>query len=106
MANVYIAEFAELAIGPAGRVGQIPQAPPIAEQVIAITGSSAQSNAFNAATRIVRVHADSIAAIEFGTNPTAIIAGATGTTRMAANQTEYYGVPLGSGLKLAAIVST
>jgi hypothetical protein len=53
MAFLYIAEFAELAIGPAGRVGQIPQAPPIAEQTIALTGSSAQSNAFNAATRIV-----------------------------------------------------
>jgi hypothetical protein len=104
--KLYIAEFASLAIGPAGRVGQISAEPPLAEQVVDFSGGVAASNAFNAQTRIVRLHADSICAIEFGTNPTAIAAGSTGTTRMAANQTEYYGVPLGGAYKVSAITST
>ncbi len=106
MAVLYISEFAELAIGPAGRVGQVPQQPPIVEQAIAEGGSSVQSSAFNASTRIVRLHTDGICAIEFGTNPTAVVAGTTGTARMAANQTEYYGVPVGGLYKVAVIAST
>jgi hypothetical protein len=106
VSKLYVAEYAELQIGPAGRHGQVPLEPPVAEQVVDFSGGVAASNAFNAATRLVRLHADSICAIEFGTNPTVIAAGATGTARMAANQTEYYGVPLGAGLKVSAISST
>jgi hypothetical protein len=106
MSFLYITEFAEEQIGPAGRVGQMAQEPPIAEQAISNTGGNVQSAAFNAKTRIVRLHADSICAIEFGTNPVAVAAGGSGTARMSANQTEYYGVPLNQAFKVATILST
>ncbi len=106
MAFLYITEFAELAIGPAGRVGSMGVMPPVAEQTIASNAASAQSAAFNAKTRFVRLHADTqITAVAFGTNPTAV-AGAGGSARMAANQTEYFAVPLGAGFKVAAINAT
>jgi len=106
MTFLYVTEFAELGIGPAGRVDQMAMQPPLAEQTVGNAGGNTQSNAFNANTRFVRLHADSICAIEFGTNPTAVAAGASGTARMAANQTEYYAVPKGAGFKVAAILST
>src|ERR1700685_4308085 len=99
MAALYVTEFVELEQGPARRVGQMSMQPPVAEQTVAIGGSSAQSNAFNALTRIVRVHTDSICSIEFGTNPTATAT----TARMAANQTEYFGVPVNQSYKIAVI---
>lgn len=102
MAVLYITEYAEMQIGPAGRSGQMPMDPPLAEQTVAIGGSSTASAAFNAATRFVRLHTDAICSIEFGTAPTA-----TATTgRMAANQTEYRGVPLGQSFKVAVISNT
>jgi hypothetical protein len=106
MAWLTITEFAEMEIGWGGRQGQIAKQPPLAEQSIANGGGNVQSNAFNAKTQFVRLHTDSICAIEFGTNPTAVAAGATGTARMAANQTEYFGVPLNAGFKVATILST
>ena len=107
MALLYVTEFAEMAIGPGGRIGQITQQPPLAEQaLIATNGGVVVSNFFTTSTRIVRLHTDVICAIEFGTNPTAVAAGSTGTARMAANQTEYYGVPGGGTFKVAVIGST
>lgn len=77
------------------------QAPAVAEQTVAIGGASAQSAAFNAATKIIRVHTDAICSIKVGgTNPTA-----TATTmRMAAGQVEYFGVAPGD--KIAVITNT
>ena len=106
MAFLYISEFAEMQIGPAGRVGAMAMQPTLAEQAISNVGGNTQSTAFNAKTRFVRLHADTICAIEFGTNPTAVAAGATGTARLAAGQTEYFGVPLGQSYKVAVIAST
>jgi hypothetical protein len=105
---LYIAEFAEKQIGPAGRVGQLSMQAPIAEQVITLAVGSTQSNAFNSKTRAVRLHNDGIQpiAVEFGTNPTAVAASASGTARMTQNQTEYFGVPLNQAFKVAAIIST
>jgi hypothetical protein len=106
MAFLYVTEFAEMEIGWGGRQGQIAQQPPLAEQAIANTGASTQSAAFSAKTRYVRLHTDTVCAVEFGINPTAIAAGATGTARLGAGQTEYYGVPLGQGFKVAVTTST
>lgn len=96
MATLYITEFAVLYSNPNG-VGQMATQPPSAEQTVAIGGSSTQSNTFNAATKFVRLHTDSICSIEFGTNPVA----STVTARMAANQTEYFAI--GSAAKVAVI---
>lgn len=101
MAVLYITEYAELPVGPAGRVGQMPMEPPLAEQTVAI-GAAAASAAFNASTRFVRIHCDAICSVEFGTAPTAT----TSTGRMAANQTEYRAVPLGRSYKVSVISNT
>jgi hypothetical protein len=106
MAVLYITEYSGLMPSPPGGQGQIPIEPPVAEQTVAIAAGSAQSAAFNAKTRLVRIHTDAICSIEFGTNPTA-----TSTTqRLAANQTEFKGVPIslssGVSFKVAVITNT
>jgi hypothetical protein len=74
------------------------------DQSVAIGGASVQSSAFDTNTTLIRVHTDAICAIKIGANPTAIAAGGTGTTRMAASTTEYYGVKPGD--LIAVIAST
>ena len=106
MAFLFITEFAQLMPSPVGHLGQIAMQPPLAEQAIVNTGGNTVSAAFNAQTRLVRLHADSLCAIEFGTAPTAVASGATGTARMVAGQTEYYGVPVGQSFKVAVILTT
>ena len=108
MAFLCVTEFAELQIGPSGRVGQMPVQTPLATQGVANAGANTQSTAFNTKTRFVRLHTDSICCFEFGTNPTAVAIGAAMTSRMAAGQTEYHAVPqpMPAGFKVAAILST
>lgn len=107
MATLYITEFRGLdysasprtwGAGPA-LVQAAPQ-PPIAEQTVAIGGASVASNAFAATTLLVRLHADASCSIEFGAAPTA----SATTARMAAGQTEYFGVS--PGMKVAVIANT
>src|SRR5579864_201287 len=103
MAVLYISEYSEVVVRDGGIA--IAKEPAIASQTIAIGGASVQSKAFNAATAFIRVHTDAICAVEVGANPTAIVAsGTVGSKRLAANQTEYFGVPMdgsGVGAKLA-----
>lgn len=96
MATLYITEF------PALELASLPVAitPPVAEQTVAIGGSSTQSSAFNANTGLVRLHTDSVCSIEFGGNPTA----STTTARMASGTTEYFVVH--PGTKVAVISNT
>lgn len=103
-AIVYVTEFSELAPTAAGQSATAAQ-PPMAEQTITSSASSAQcANAFQPATRFVRMHCDTSGpvCIEFGANPTATVT----TARMAANQTEYFAVPRGQGWKVAVIAAT
>lgn len=103
MATLYITEFvAVMQIAPGGHPIQIAAEPPVAEQTVAIGGASVQSNPFNAATRFVRLHTDSICSIEIGANP---VASAT-TRRLAANTTEYFAVPATQSFKVAVITNT
>jgi hypothetical protein len=98
MAVLFIAEYEHLATDrSAGGSSNIAQDPPIAEQTEAITGASTQSNAFNGNTKFIRVHTDSICSIAVGADPTA----SATTRRMAAGQTEYFGVR--GGWKIAVI---
>lgn len=108
MATLYITEFQALGqaglptngYGPNGPT-QAAQQPPVVDQTpVAITGASAQSAAFNAATTLVRIHTDSICSVLFGANPTAL----TTSARMVAGQTEYFGVL--PGMKVAVIANT
>ena len=70
------------------------------DQVVDFTAGVTQSAAFGAETRFVRVHTDAICSVKFGTNPTAT----TSNKRMAAGQTEFYGVK--GGQKVSAIINT
>ena len=106
MATLYIEEYAAVgasysAVGPWRSALGAAQEPSNAAQTIALTGSSTQcSTAFQASTQLIRVHTDAICSIAFGLNPTAV----TTSKRLAANQTEYFGVRPGD--KIAAIVNT
>lgn len=94
MALLYVTEYAEVVSMPGGKVGQIPVEPPLAEQTVAIGNSSTPSNAFNASTRFVRLHTDSICGLTLGSSPTATVAsGGAGSGRMVAGQTEFRAVP-------------
>lgn len=93
MATLYVSEYRTLASVPsstnyAPQAAQGPQEPSLVDQTIAITGSSTQSARFNGFTALIRVHCDAICSIAIGTNPTAT----TTSKRLAANQTEYFGV--------------
>jgi hypothetical protein len=100
---LYITEFAMLGFDPNGPAA-VPEQPELAKQTITTSASSQQSSAFQAATRYVRLHIDTNGpcCYEFGTNPTATVTSA----RMAPNQTEYHGVPRGSGFMVAVIQAT
>jgi hypothetical protein len=100
MATLYIAEFSR-ADSEARSHGQVAVTPVIAEQTVAIGGTSTQcTNAFSDLTTMIRVHADVICSILIGTNPTATAA----KMRLAADQTEYFGVRAGD--KIAVITNT
>ena len=98
MAVCYIAEFADLAHLDGCPVAQMP---PLAEQTVAI-GAEADSAAFNASTRYIRVQNDAICSIAIGLTPTAT----TSSLRLPADSTEYFGVPRGAGYKISVITNT
>jgi len=106
MAFLYIAEFSKFGTIKAptssgwGDSAPIAAVPPVAEQKLAIGVGSVPSAAFNAETKMVRLHADDICSIEFGSAPEAT----TDNMRMAAGQTEYFGVS--PGQKIAVITNT
>lgn len=101
MATLYVSEYEHI---PAAANGVVPvgKEASVAEQNVAIGGTSVQSSAFNAKTNFVRLHTDAICSVAFGTNPTAVAT----AKRLAANQTEYFGVPQGGAFKVAVITNT
>lgn len=105
MATVYITEYAAQSRDARGAQMVVAEDPPAAEQTVAIGAGSVQSNSFNALTRFIRIHTDAVCSVSVGLNPTA-----TATTRrMAANTTEYFGLPaaaFGLGWKIAVILNT
>jgi hypothetical protein len=105
MSKLYISEYARVTqvSGPGTAVLQAPEEPPIATQVVDFTSGAAQSAAFNAKTRFVRLHTDAICSVRFAANPTATVNDA----RLAAGQTELRGIPGdGSATKVSAIANT
>jgi hypothetical protein len=102
MATLYVEEFSAIGeasnlTGPALSTAQAGKFPSLTGQTVSIGGGSVQSSAFNAATTLIRVHTDVICSVLIGSNPTAL----TTRNRMAANQTEYFGVRPGD--KIAVI---
>ena len=102
MAKVYITEYQGTLVLIGNNAG-VAMGPEIVNQSpITSSGTSQPSAAMNAATNLIRIHTDGIISISIGTNPTA----STSTARMAANQTEYFGVAAGQGIKVAVITNT
>lgn len=101
MANLYITEYAST--GWVNGVLPIGMETPNAEQVVAVSGTSAQSSVLKNNTQCVRLNNGFGAGIGilFGANPTAL----TSSRRIANNQSEYFAVPLNSGYKIAVIQS-
>jgi hypothetical protein len=99
MAVLYISEFAGPTKTNDTEIGVF-QAPPIAEQTVAIAAGSAQSAAFNALTNYVELETDAICSVKFGANP---VATAT-SMRMAVNDRIQRRVT--PGQQVAVIVNT
>lgn len=99
MATLYVSEYSRQCIDYLQLTVAAPQEPSIAEQNVTIGVGSTQSAAFNAATKFVRVHTDAICSVAFGANPTAVAT----AKRMAAGQTEFFGVRPGD--KIAVITN-
>lgn len=96
MTKLYITELKDFARD-AGRAEAVAMLPSLGTQALTLTGSTQQSAAFNAATRLVRLHAQVACHVAFGESPTAT----TNSMRLAEGQTEYFGVT--PGHKLAVI---
>jgi hypothetical protein len=100
MAKIWITEYTTVGADAGGTPQPIARHPPAAVQAaLAITGTSAQSAAFNAATRYVRLRSDAACHFVVAANPTAT----TDATPLDANAAEYFSVP--AGFKLAVILA-
>lgn len=98
MAKLYIREYSDVAqtVRGAAPVGKEPGT----DQAPLTINTEVKSAAFAATTVMIRVHVDAICSILIDSAPTAT----TSSARMAANQTEYFGVT--AGHKLSVIVNT
>ena len=97
MSTVDIVEYCSLASDGPGQKIAAGMEPARNIQQVAVGPASAQSEAFDSATRFVRVHTDTTIRIVFGSDPVA----SASSPRMVANSTEFFGVI--PGIKLAVI---
>lgn len=97
MANLYVSEFRATGPDRNGFMRPVMTMPPIAEQTVAIGGTSTQSSEFNGDTSFIRVIADLACTISVAVSPTAT----TTTMRLAADSPEYFAVV--RGMKIAVI---
>jgi hypothetical protein len=88
-ASCYVSEFSQ-----AGDAAvQVARQPALVDQTpVAVGATSAQSAAFNANTKLVRIECDVVASMAFGANPTATSSNA----RISAGAPEYFQVTPGS----------
>ncbi len=100
MAVLYITEYASIAQDSGGQ--PILVEPNNTEQHVAIGASSAQSATLQNNTRYVRLQADAVCSIAFGSNPTAVAT----SHRLPANTVEIVAVPINSAFKIANITNT
>ncbi len=107
-ANVTVHEYEKMATDALGEPVPVGQEPSIAAQTKLADATSDPFTAFNALTTFVMVKAEGIVSIRFGdkagSTPTAVVNGAAGNLRMAADETLYFGVV--GGQVMAAIVDT
>ncbi len=102
MSTLYITEYARVAVDGRGGMILAGEEPGVDQSPIAISGTTARSAAFSTSTTLVRVHTDVICSINFGG---AGINATTNNKRLAANQTEFFGITPGA-TNLAVIANT
>ena len=90
MAILNITEYEDLARDSQGNVILAGKEPRITSQNVTYT-TSAQSAAFSGKTKYIRVVADAVAYLDFGTNPTSTLT----DTRLPSGVVEFYGVEPG-----------
>ena len=97
MATAYIREYADLAVT-FGKHAQCGAEPAIAEQTVTTSGTSAQSSAFNADTRLIAISTPAAQAVcaTFGADPTST----TSKFRLPANSVFFFGVKPGHKVAL------
>jgi hypothetical protein len=104
MAKLYIAEYSTFGMDP--NTGEaVGKEPSLDQTPVVIGAGSLAGAAFGASTRLVRIHTDAICSIVFGQvgGPNAPVA-TVNNKRLAANQTEYFGVNPGD--TVAVITNT
>ena len=102
MANkLYISEFAQGVSGIGTTLAQIPPAPAVANQIVAVGGASTPSAAFNAKTTNVILVTDTACCIKFSPDGTAPTADNTKDMLLPANVPMRFGV--NPGAKVACI---
>lgn len=94
---LYVTEFDSM-LNDAASGSSYPRCPSLADQVIAFGGISAASAAFNARTRVVRVHSSATCAVKIGGPAPVAKSGLGGTSRLAAGVSEFYAVHPGDAL--------
>ena len=103
MAKLYVTEYSDEAQTVRGGAPCAAENANVVEQTPVVIGAgSLQTAAFAATTVLVRISTDVICSIAFGTNPTAT----ANNKRLAADQVEYFGVPVGQSYKVAVITNT
>lgn len=103
MAKIHIREYEKQAVDAWGNDVAVGEEPALATQSLDITSSVVTSAAFNARTRFIRIHNDSICQIDVGSSPSPSQGGAG---RLPADTIEYLGVQVGQSHKLAVIEDT
>lgn len=102
MPEIHITEGSSLgtAAAPAGAypLMQVMALPAVAQQVVAVGGASAQSAAFGAGTRFIRIETDVGCRIAIGASPTA----AATSLPLSAGAVEYFAVQPGHRLAVIA----
>ena len=97
MATAYIREYQDIA-HTFSKTVQAGAEPGIADQTVTTSATSAQSNAFNADTRVIAISTPAAQAVcaLFGANPTALVT----SLRLPANSIVFFGVKPGHKVAL------
>lgn len=101
MGNMYIAEFDRMP-EPGGTVAPMFNVPPVAEQKITTSGTSASSAALNANTRYVRIKVSDAGHLKFGTGSGEAVT-ATTSSAIHLESGAYEGFAVDAGSKIAFI---
>lgn len=96
MAILYVTEYSSLSTN---QSAPIPVEPSNGDQNPAF---GAQSSAFKNNTRFVRLNADGVCSVAFGTNPTAT----TNNRRLGSGVSEIFEIPVGQSYKVSSIANT